>query len=42
MAHMDVAPLAWGNPLPGIGAKLQFWPPEKAAAEFTARFDLWS
>lgn len=42
MAIMDVDPLAWGNVLPGIGAKLKFWTPDVAAREFMARFDLWS
>lgn len=38
MAHLDVPSQLWGNVLPALGAKLQFWSPNDAFQEFMAAF----
>lgn len=38
MAHMDVPSQLWGNMLPALGVKLDFWAPRDAFREFMSAF----
>lgn len=38
MANMDVEPMLWGNVLPALGVKLQFWKPQQAKFAFMDAF----
>lgn len=38
MADIGVAPRLWGDPLPGLGVELRFWPPEEAQWWFETAF----
>jgi hypothetical protein len=39
MEFMDVHPRLWGNVLPPLGIKLQFWDPAEACTQFIFAFD---
>jgi hypothetical protein len=38
MASLDVPPEVWGDKLPALGARLQFWTPDRAKNEFLIAF----